>query len=154
MERPRRPGRAPGHASAGARAWDDRRVLFAKWSWEGIDDGSITVTFRRWKRQQALPGRTYRTPAMGLIATVGFLACLAAFLLGFVPPSGFAQGAPGWAYPVLVGVVVVLLGVPPLIFYAARRPGWDQRTDQEKATFDDVLVNPPGRAPEKGPDTA
>jgi hypothetical protein len=38
-------------------------VLFAKWSWEGIADGTITVTFRRWKRQQALPGRTYRTPA-------------------------------------------------------------------------------------------
>jgi hypothetical protein len=37
-------------------------VLFAKWSWEGLADGSITVTFRRWVRPQALPGRTYRTP--------------------------------------------------------------------------------------------
>lgn len=91
--------------------------------------------------------RTYRTPAMGLIATVGFIACLAAFALGFVPPAGFAEGAPGWGYPVLVAVIVVLLGAPPLIFYAARRPGWDQRTPAEKATFDDVLVNPtPGAA--------
>jgi hypothetical protein len=39
--------------------------------------------------------------------------------------------------------VVIALGVPPLIFYAARRPKWDQRTAEEKATFDDVLVNPP-----------
>ena len=38
-------------------------MLFAKWSWEGIRDGSITVTFRRWKRRQAIAGRTYRTAA-------------------------------------------------------------------------------------------
>jgi hypothetical protein len=37
-------------------------VLFAKWSWEGLADGSITTTFRRWKRPQAVAGRTYRTP--------------------------------------------------------------------------------------------
>jgi amino acid transporter len=101
----------------------------------------------RLRRTHPQVKRTYRTPAMGLIASIGFLACLAAFLLGFVPPAGFAEGAPGWAYPALVAVVVILLGVPPLIFYAARRPGWDQRTAQEKATFDDVLVNPPD-APE------
>ncbi|MGN7800275.1 amino acid permease [Leifsonia sp. 22587] len=86
--------------------------------------------------------RTYRTPAMGLIATIGFLACFAAFALGFVPPAGFAAGAPGWAYPLLVAVVVIILGVPPLIFYAIRHPSWDQRTPEEKTTFDDVLVNP------------
>jgi len=81
-------------------------------------------------------------PAMTVIASIGFLACLAAFCLGFVPPEGFAQGAPGWAYPLLVGLVVIALGVPPLIFYALRKPKWDQRTAEEKATFDDVLVNP------------
>ena len=43
----------------------------------------------------------------------------------------------------MAGIQLALLGVPPLIFYAARRPGWDQRTPEEKATFDDVLVNPP-----------
>jgi len=105
------------------------------------------VAAMRLRRTHPQVKRTYRTPAMGLIATIGFLACLAAFLLGFVPPAGFAEGAPGWAYPALVAVVVILLGVPPLIFYAARRPSWDQRTAQEKATFDDVLVNPPD-APE------
>jgi putative glutamate/gamma-aminobutyrate antiporter len=87
--------------------------------------------------------RSYRVPGIYVIATVGFIACLAAFCLGFIPPEGFGGGAPGWVYPVLVGVVVIALGVPPLIFYAARRPKWDQRTAEEKATFDDVLVNPP-----------
>jgi hypothetical protein len=38
-------------------------VLFSKWSWAGMQDGSITVTFRRWKRRQAVAGRVYRTPA-------------------------------------------------------------------------------------------
>jgi len=102
--------------------------------------------------------RTYRTPAMGLIATIGFIACFAAFALGFIPPAGFAAGAPGWAYPLLVAVVVVILGVPPLIFYAARKPHWDQRTAEEKATFDDVLVNPgmttPGTTAPKAPPAA
>jgi putative glutamate/gamma-aminobutyrate antiporter len=88
--------------------------------------------------------RSYRVPAMTFIASIGFLACLAAFCLGFIPPEGFAQGAPGWAYPLLVALVVIALGVPPLIFYALRKPKWDQRTAEEKATFDDVLVNPPG----------
>jgi hypothetical protein len=43
-------------------------VLFLKRFWPGIADGSITLTFRRWKRQQVLPGRDYRTP--GGIITV------------------------------------------------------------------------------------
>jgi hypothetical protein len=44
-------------------------VLFQKWAWAGIADGSITVTFRRWKRPQAVAGRRYRTP-VGLIEAV------------------------------------------------------------------------------------
>jgi putative glutamate/gamma-aminobutyrate antiporter len=90
--------------------------------------------------------RSYRVPAMPVIAGIGFIACLAAFCLGFIPPEGFGGGAPPWVYPVLVAVVVLALGVPPLIFYAARKPGWDQRPAEEKATFDDVLVNPPAAA--------
>jgi hypothetical protein len=40
-----------------------RRVLFAKRFWAGIADGSVTVTYRRWRRLQVLAGRRYRTPA-------------------------------------------------------------------------------------------
>jgi len=105
----------------------------------------------RLRRTHPQVKRTYRTPAMGVIAGVGFLACLAAFLLGFVPPAGFAAGAPGWAYPAIVALVVILLGLPPIIFYAAKRPSWDQRTPEEKATFDDVLVNPPKGDSPSGP---
>jgi hypothetical protein len=38
-------------------------MLFLKRFWEPITRGDVTVTFRRWKTQQVLPGRRYRTPA-------------------------------------------------------------------------------------------
>jgi hypothetical protein len=37
-------------------------VLFEKRFWPLIADGTVTVTFRRWKRPQALVARRYRTP--------------------------------------------------------------------------------------------
>jgi len=42
-------------------------VLFEQRFWAGITDGSVTVTFRRWKRPQVVAARSYRTPA-GLVA--------------------------------------------------------------------------------------
>jgi hypothetical protein len=38
-------------------------MLFEQRFWPAIADGSVTVTFRRWKRPQAVAGRRYRTPA-------------------------------------------------------------------------------------------
>lgn len=38
-------------------------MLFQKRFWAGIADGTVTLAFRRWARQQVLPGRPYRTPA-------------------------------------------------------------------------------------------
>jgi hypothetical protein len=38
-------------------------VLFEARFAPGIADGSVNLTFRRWKRNQATPGRTYRTAA-------------------------------------------------------------------------------------------
>ncbi len=38
-------------------------MLFEQRFWTGIRDGSITCTFRRWRRPQVLAGRRYRTPA-------------------------------------------------------------------------------------------
>jgi hypothetical protein len=38
-------------------------VLFKQRLWPGLADGTITVTFRRWRRPQARPGGHYRTPA-------------------------------------------------------------------------------------------
>ncbi len=41
-------------------------MLFEKRFWGGIADGSVTVTFRRWRKTVAAAGRTNRTPG-GLV---------------------------------------------------------------------------------------
>ncbi len=108
----------------------------------------------RLRRSQPHVVRTYRTPAMKLVAGVGFVACAVAFVLAFIRPSGFT-GLSEVAYPLVVAAVVVVLGGPPLLFYARRRPTWDRRTAEERATTDDVLVNPPDTpAPTSAPRTA
>jgi hypothetical protein len=38
-------------------------MLFKQRLWAGLADGTITVTFRRWRKPQARPGGRYRTPA-------------------------------------------------------------------------------------------
>jgi hypothetical protein len=43
-------------------------VLWEARFWPLIADGSVTVTFRRWRRPQAVRGHRYRTPA-GIIET-------------------------------------------------------------------------------------
>lgn len=49
------------------------------------------------------------------------------------------------AYAILVAVVVVVLGMPPLILYAMRKSNWDMRSDAEKnADAKGMLVNPEG----------
>lgn len=88
--------------------------------------------------------RTYRVPAIRLIAGVGFIASAAAFVLTFVRPAGFT-GLSTTAYAILVAVVVVVLGMPPLILYAMRKSNWDMRSDAEKnADSKGMLVNPEG----------
>ena len=38
-------------------------MLFEQRFWAGLADGSVTMTFRRWKKRQVLVGNRYRTPA-------------------------------------------------------------------------------------------
>jgi hypothetical protein len=38
-------------------------MLFEQRFWPLIADGSVTVTFRRWRQRQVVSGRRYRTPA-------------------------------------------------------------------------------------------
>ncbi|WP_241222903.1 APC family permease [Bifidobacterium samirii] len=96
----------------------------------------------RLRRTRPAVVRSYRVPMLPLVAGVGFAASAAAFVLAFVRPAGFSGiGAAGYA--LLVGAVVVVLGVPPLVLYALRRPDWDLRGDAERRDAGAVLVNPP-----------
>src|SRR6266540_816405 len=71
QRRPLREERAQGLSSAGredagsrpANAERSEAMLIEKRLWAGIQDGSITVMFRRWKRRQVTAGNTYRTAA-------------------------------------------------------------------------------------------
>ena len=83
------------------------------------------------RRTQANVKRAYRVPAINFVAGIGFLASLAAFAFAFIPPEGFTAFPPA-LYPWIVAAVIVVLGAPPLIFYAIRKPSWDMRSEAEK----------------------
>ena len=60
---------------------------------------------------------------MWLIAGVGFLGSLLAFVLSFIPPGQISVGSNAMWYSVLViGCIVVV--VAPLVIYAMRKPSW------------------------------
>jgi hypothetical protein len=42
-------------------------MLFEQRLWAGLADGTVTVTFRRWRRPRARVGARHRTPA-GILA--------------------------------------------------------------------------------------
>lgn len=67
--------------------------------------------------------RAYRVPAINFVAGTGFVASILALALGFVPPQGLS-GIPSSAYPFVMLGVILLLSIPPLIFYALRKPSW------------------------------
>lgn len=96
------------------------------------------------RKKQPNVKRAYRVPAVKLVAGVGFVSSLAAFALGFIPPSQLG-GIPSWAYPLLMLGVVLLLGLPPLIFYAIRKPDWKTITDEEFLNASSPQAVPPSK---------
>jgi hypothetical protein len=81
------------------------------WSWDGMRDGSITVTFRRWKRPQAVAGRPYRTP-------VGIIDVTAVDVIteADITPADAAASGLG----TVDGVLAALRGDPALPIYRLR----------------------------------
>ena len=90
------------------------------------------VSALRLRRTRPDVKRAYRVPALGLVAGVGLAGCALAFVLGFIPPAQLPiSNMPAWAYTAIMAAVVVVLGCPPLIFYACKKPSW--RTDSPDA---------------------
>lgn len=84
------------------------------------------VAAARLRRTHADHPRGYRAPLLVTMCVVGFLASLAALLVGFIPPSQFASGDL-WVYLVIVGGGALGLGLlVPFLFYRFRKPSWKQ----------------------------
>ena len=75
--------------------------------------------------------RGYKVPAVNIVSGIGFISCALAFIMSFVPTTNEAA-IPRNMYPIIVAIVVFLLGIPPFIFYALKKPSWDMRSSQEK----------------------
>jgi putative glutamate/gamma-aminobutyrate antiporter len=78
----------------------------------------------RLRRQQPDHARGYRAPMLGALCGVGFVASLAALLVGFVPPSQFGSGSPGSYLAIVAGGALGLGLLVPYLFYRLRKPSW------------------------------
>lgn len=89
----------------------------------GVQDGSIDLTFRRWKRPQAVAGNTYRTAAGRLIVDK----------VAVVEPAGISDAdALRAGYPSSAALVSDLRGTPHLPVYRVAfhlAPGPDPRDE-------------------------
>ena len=82
---------------------------------------AIVLRYRRASKER--PFRLGGNGTMWIIAGVGFLGSLLAFVLSFIPPAQIATGSTTVWYAVLFGgaFIVVIL---PFIIYALRKPEW------------------------------
>jgi hypothetical protein len=109
-----------------------RAVLFEVRFRDGVQDGSVTVTFRRWKRSQAIAGHRYRT-------AVGILEVESVDIVGAASITDSDARRSG--YPSAAAVVADLRGTDELPVYRVQFhavPGPDPRDDLAN---DDTLTD-------------
>jgi glutamate:GABA antiporter len=83
----------------------------------------------RLRRSQPDHARGYRAPALGLLCLLGAVSSVAAFVIGFIPPSQFGHLNPlTYAVLILAGILVVGI-LPPVLMDRLRKPGWKAADD-------------------------
>jgi len=76
------------------------------------------------RKKQPDHARGFKAPALTLLCFVGMAASIAAFFIGFVPPSQFENGSTT-TYVLIVGGGVLLIGfIVPGLTYMLRKPSW------------------------------
>ena len=90
--------------------------------------------------------RPYRIPGgdagMWLIGGLGFLGSLLAFVLSFIPPGQISVGSPATYVEILIGLTVLFV-IMPFVIYALRKPHWrDPDTDFASFTWESEGVHP------------
>ena len=81
------------------------------------------------RRSQPERPRGYRAPALGLLCLLGTVSSVAAFVIGFIPPSQFSHLHPlKYTLEILAGILVIGV-VPPLLMDRLRKPSWQAADD-------------------------
>lgn len=84
------------------------------------------LTVMKLRKTQPHVHRPYKVPGLPLVGSIGLLACVLAFVLGFVPPSTWNGGVVPYIATLLCGIV--LLGGGPFLFYYMRKSSWKNRS--------------------------
>ena len=82
---------------------------------------AIVLRYRMPKTER--PFRLGGNGLLWIIAGIGFLGSLLAFILSFIPPAQIATGSTTVWYSVLIGGAIIVI-VVPLIIYANRKANW------------------------------
>ena len=78
----------------------------------------------RLRRTQPDHPRGFKAPALMALCVVGFLASIAALLIGFVPSSQFGGGSVALYVSIVAGGLLIIGLLVPYLFYRFRRPHW------------------------------
>ncbi|MBF6173040.1 APC family permease [Nocardia blacklockiae] len=85
----------------------------------------------RLRRKQPDHPRGYRAPALIGLCGLGTVSSVAAFLIGFVPPSQYGSGS-ALGYVLLIGAGMGVVGLLiPYLFFRFRKPEWKTEVPQE-----------------------
>ena len=81
------------------------------------------------RRSQPGRSRSYRVPALGLLCVLGTVSSVAAFVIGFIPPSQFSHLNPlKYTLEILGGILLIGL-LPPFLMDRLRKPSWNAADD-------------------------
>ena len=107
-------------------------MLFKQSFWPGIADGTITLTFRRWKRCQAVAGRRYRVMGVGIIEVEA---------VDIVDPARITDTeARRSGFPSATALVADLRGAADLPVYRIRFHRVDEPDPRAVKAADDALT--------------
>jgi putative glutamate/gamma-aminobutyrate antiporter len=81
-------------------------------------------------RSFRIPGGKYL--GMWVVAGLGFLGSLAAFLVSFIPPAGFDVGSTS-RYVIMLAVGAFIFAGIPFVIYALRKPSWKRKLSGDNA---------------------
>lgn len=85
--------------------------------------GAITLRYKMAKAERPFAIGRKGNGLIWIVAGIGFLGALLAFVLSFIPPSQIATGSNTVWFSVLILGCVIFVAIP-LIVYSLRKPSW------------------------------